>query len=399
MSNISMAEQTAENKTVKIKSVVIKNTTSPEEKKHGSMNWTIICNVREILKFDLSKNLRISYGDASTKNRNAVHKAIYNSFDDEPKRFIQRNSGFTIVCDELKQTNKEEYGINTITLTNPSLINGGQTQGEIKRWFEENGEDIEYNTNTNIKIDVIVEKNQHEVHEICVARNNSTNVSDLSILGNKGRFNAINENMISVFGKDQGTLQMSETDEGVPTQTLLQILRAMTPKTLKESLLKENPITAYSGKGKCLTDYENEFAREEETRKESPSYRSPLLEFYRSFAPIAWKTYLDWVSKKEWLVFWKKSDNFKKLGKYNNQNDEFTLTWAIICPLLYGFQHFVHEKADGWVLEIPKEFDEKEYMKFIVEGFKSANFVPQEYAKDKSTYLLILQYMYDSDNS
>ena len=95
-------------KKTEIKSVVIKNTTSPEEKRNGSQNWIVICNVQEILKFDLSKNLRISYNDAISsdgkriKNRNATHKAIYRSFEEEPERFIQRNSGFTVVCDELK---------------------------------------------------------------------------------------------------------------------------------------------------------------------------------------------------------------------------------------------------------------------------------------------------------
>ena len=78
-------------KKTEIKSVVVKNTTSPEEKNNGSMNYILVCKVSEILKFDLEKNLRISYSDAANKNRNATHNAIYDSFDYDPDRFIQRH--------------------------------------------------------------------------------------------------------------------------------------------------------------------------------------------------------------------------------------------------------------------------------------------------------------------
>ena len=348
MSNDINVDQTT--KKTEIKSVVIKNTTSPEEKRKGSQNWIIICNVKEILKFDLSKNLRISYGDAigadgkRIKNRNAIHKAIYSSFEDSPERFIQRNSGFTVVCDELKQNNKEEYGINTISLLNASLINGAQTQGEIRRYFEEYGDAFEenLNNNTNIRIEVIVEKDQHEVHEICVARNSSTNVSDLSKLGNMGYFKDMNQKMIDELGEDK-KLQQSETSDGVPTQTLLQILRAMTPKFLKEDNWSKDMVVAYSGKGRCLTDYGKMYEAEEQSKKDNSSYSEPILDFYREFCPQAWRLYEKWVSDPDWIPYWKKNDNHKKIGKYNEKDGSFELTWAVVCPLLFGLQEFIEE--------------------------------------------------------
>ena len=381
-------------KKTEIKSVVIKNTTSPEEKRKGSQNWIIICNVKEILKFDLSKNLRISYGDAigadgkRIKNRNAIHKAIYSSFEDSPERFIQRNSGFTVVCDELKQNNKEEYGINTISLSNASLINGAQTQGEIRRYFEENGEAFveNLNNNTNIRIEVIVEKDQHEVHEISVARNSSTNVSDLSKLGNMGYFKDMNQKMIDELGEDK-TLQQSETSDGVPTQTLLQILRAMTPKFLKEDNWSKDMVIAYSGKGKCLTDYGKMYEAEEKSKKDNSSYSEPILDFYREFCPEAWRLYEKWVSDPDWIPYWKKSDSYKKIGKYNEKDGSFELTWAIVCPLLFGLQEFIEEGTFNY--DEPQGFDKKKYMDTIMSEFKDHKFIPQEFAKDKSTYLIL----------
>ena len=390
-------------KKTEIKSVVIKNTTSPEEKRHGSMNWIIVCNVKEILKFDLSKNLRISYGDAVSeegkriKSRNAIHKSIYRSFEENPQRFIQRSSGFTVVCDELKQTNKEEYGINTITLTNASLINGGQTQGEIRRYFEENdGAFVEnVNDNTNIKIEVFVEKDQHEVHEICVARNSSTNVSDLSKLGNQGYFREMNERMISALGEDS-VLQLSETDGGVPTQTLLQILRAMTPKSLKEDTWSKDMVVAYSGKGRCLTDYGKRYESQIESRKDNSTFSDDVLDFYIDFCSIAWTLYAKWIEDKDWIPYWKKGEGAKKIGKYNEQDGSFELTWAIACPLLFGLQEFICETPEGWTYDEPQGFDKKKYMDTIMSEFKDHKYVPQEFAKDKSTYLILRDAVIDS---
>jgi len=346
------------------------------------------------LKFDLSKNLRISYGDAigadgkRIKNRNAIHKAIYSSFEDSPERFIQRNSGFTVVCDELKQNNKEEYGINTISLLNASLINGAQTQGEIRRYFEEYGDAFEenLNNNTNIRIEVIVEKDQHEVHEICVARNSSTNVSDLSKLGNMGYFKDMNQKMIDELGEDK-KLQQSETSDGVPTQTLLQILRAMTPKFLKEDNWSKDMVVAYSGKGRCLTDYGKMYEAEEQSKKDNSSYSEPILDFYREFCPQAWRLYEKWVSDPDWIPYWKKNDNHKKIGKYNEKDGSFELTWAIVCPLLFGLQEFIEEGTFNYAE--PQGFDKKKYMDTIISEFKDHKFIPQEFAKDKSTYLIL----------
>ena len=383
-------------KKTEIKSVVIKNTTSPEEKRNGSQNWIVICNVQEILKFDLSKNLRISYNDAISsdgkriKNRNATHKAIYRSFEEEPERFIQRNSGFTVVCDELKQTNKEEYGINTISLTNASLINGGQTQGEIKRYFDEYGDAFaeNINKNTNIKIEVIVEKDQHEVHEISVARNNSTNVSDLSKLGNMGYFEEMNNKMVAVLG-DAGKLQDSETSDGIPTQTLLQILRAMTPVELKGGREKwtKDIVFAYSRKGGCLTDYGKRYEARLEGKKVNSSNFDEVLDFYCEFCPTAWTLYAKWISDKDWIQFWKKGKGSEKIGKYNEKTDSFELTWAIVCPLLFGLQEFIDVGTSKY--EEPEGFDKIQYMKDIMSEFKEHKYIPQEFAKSKSTYLIL----------
>ena len=134
MSNNINADQTA-NKTEKLTAVVVKNTTSPEEKKNGSMHYTIVCSLKEILNFNVFENLRVAYtSDESIKRITPKHKEIYQSFEDAPNRFIQRHSGFTVICNDIKVSSPQEYGINTVTLDNASLINGAQTQDLLKNF-------------------------------------------------------------------------------------------------------------------------------------------------------------------------------------------------------------------------------------------------------------------------
>ena len=387
MSNNINADQTA-NKTEKLTAVVVKNTTSPEEKKNGSMHYTIVCSLKEILNLNVFENLRIAYtSDESIKRITPKHKEIYQSFEDAPNRFIQRHSGFTVICDEIKVSSPQEYGINTVTLDNASLINGAQTQDLLKNLLEDY-EGVEAYENVNIRVEVLVEKAQDERIEIAIARNTSTNVTNLSIMGKKRYFDPLEIGVTNILGNDY-KLQKSETDDGIPTQTLLQTLRTMTPKEIRDEYksLKDSPVKSYSGKAMVLNEYKDMVDAEANGRVKNSRFESSVLNYYRSFAGYAWIEYGKWSSDKDWIPLWKKSDNYKKIGKYNQKNDSFDLTWAILCPLLYGLQHFLYEEKSGsWKIKYSNSFDKKAYMNFVLDRFKDSGFEPQTFAKDRAYY-------------
>ena len=387
MSNNINADQTA-NKTEKLTAVVVKNTTSPEEKKNGSMHYTIVCSLKEILNLNVFENLRIAYtSDESIKRITPKHKEIYQSFEDAPNRFIQRHSGFTVICDEIKVSSPQEYGINTVTLENASLINGAQTQDLLKNLLEDY-EGIEAYENVNIRVEVLVEKAQDERIEIAIARNTSTNVSNLSIMGKKRYFDPLEIGVTNILGNDH-RLQKSETDDGIPTQTLLQTLRTMTPKEIRDEYksLKDSPVKSYSGKAMVLNEYKDMVDAEANGRVKNSRFESSVLNYYRSFAGYAWKEYGKWSSDKDWIPLWKKSDNYKKIGKYNQKDDSFDLTWAILCPLLYGLQHFLYEEKSGsWKIKYSNSFDKKAYMNYVLDRFRDSGFEPQTFAKDRAYY-------------
>ena len=387
MSNNINADQTA-NKTEKLTAVVVKNTTSPEEKKNGSMHYTIVCSLKEILNLNVFENLRIAYtSDESIKRITPKHKEIYQSFEDAPDRFIQRHSGFTVICNEIKVSSPQEYGINTVTLDNASLINGAQTQDLLKNLLEDY-EGVEAYENVNIRVEVLVEKAQDERIEIAIARNTSTNVSNLSIMGKKRYFDPLEIGVTNILGNDH-RLQKSETDDGIPTQTLLQTLRTMTPREIRDEYksLKDSPVKSYSGKAMVLNEYKDMVDAEADGRVKNSRFESSVLNYYRSFAGYAWIEYGKWSSDKDWIPLWKKSDNYKKIGKYNQKDDLFDLTWAILCPLLYGLQHFLYEEKSGsWKIKYSNSFDKKAYMNYVLDRFKDSGFEPQTFAKDRAYY-------------
>ena len=388
MSNNINADQTANNQTEKLTAVVVKNTTSPEEKKNGSMHYTIVCALKEILNLNVFENLRIAYtSEESIKRITPKHKEIYQSFEDAPDRFIQRHSGFTVICNDIKVSSPQEYGINTVTLDNASLINGAQTQDLLKNLLEDY-EGIEAYENVNIRVEVLVEKAQDERIEIAIARNTSTNVSNLSIMGKKRYFDPLEIGVTNILGNDH-RLQKSETDDGIPTQTLLQTLRTMTPKEIRDEYksLKDSPVKSYSGKAMVLNEYKDMVDAEANGRVKNSRFESSVLNYYRSFAGYAWKEYGKWSSDKDWIPLWKKSENYKKIGKYNQKDDSFDLTWAILCPLLYGLQHFLYEEKSGsWKIKYSNSFDKKAYMNYVLDRFKDSGFEPQTFAKDRAYY-------------
>lgn len=390
------ADQTAK-KTEKLTAVVVKNTTSPEEKKLNSMHYTIVCSIKEILNLNVFENLRVAYtSDESIKRITPKHKEIYESFREAPNRFIQRHSGFTVICNDINVSSPQEYGINTVTLENASLINGAQSQDLLKKLLAEY-EGVEEYENVNVRVEVIVEKALDERIEIAIARNTSTNVSNLSIMGKKRYFDPIEVGLKKILGKDHG-LQKSETDDAIPTQTLLQTLRTMTPREIRDEYksLKDSPVKSYSGKAMVLNEYKDMVDHEMKSQEANSRFESSVLNYYRSFAGYAWLEYEKWSTDKDWIPYWKKNDRYQKIGKYNEKDGTFELTWAILCPLLFGLQHYLYEeKAGTWNIKYSDKFDKKKYMDYVLDRFKDSGFEPQTFAKDRAIYSDLYIFMLD----
>ena len=87
--------------TVQLSYQSIRNTTSPDEVETGVKSFVVNLPVFEILKLGTRENLRSYIAEYNSRKRNRVHDAIATTIQQEPHRFITRNSGFVIAASEI----------------------------------------------------------------------------------------------------------------------------------------------------------------------------------------------------------------------------------------------------------------------------------------------------------
>src|SRR5713101_7224084 len=144
---------------------LIRNTTSPDEKITGVNSYVANVSALEILKLDTKENLRAYIAEHNPKKRNKVHEAIRDTIDTIPVRFITRNSGFAIAALGAEVDDAKKV----IRLTEPSIINGAQSQGEIRQWVQEtfSAESLDYLDEPPffVRVEIIVDPDPDEVVE------------------------------------------------------------------------------------------------------------------------------------------------------------------------------------------------------------------------------------------
>src|SRR2546425_13364728 len=159
---------------------LLRNTTSPDEQATGVKSFVANLSAHEILNLDTKENLRSYLAEYNPKKRNRVHDAIRTTIQTERQRFITRNSGFVIAASDIEVDDNKK----TIRLTDPSIINGAQSQGEIRRWIEEMyGQEAPLGNEEPpffVRAEIIVDEDPDEGVETAIARNTATPVRSIS---------------------------------------------------------------------------------------------------------------------------------------------------------------------------------------------------------------------------
>ena len=224
----------------------VRNLTSPDEKKNGTRTYFANLPAAEILKLDTVENLRRYIPELSPSKRNKVHQAIGETIRDNPDEFIVLNSGFTVCaaeCDIIED--KKE-----IRLTHSSLINGAQSQGEIRRYLAEIEERGEPANEFYVRAEIIVIDDNEFVAEVAIARNTATKVSDLAQAGKRAKFEDLEANFVRVF--PGAKLRKSDTDpaDTIDTERVIQLCAALMPQELVgEDKFISSKLKAYKNKG------------------------------------------------------------------------------------------------------------------------------------------------------
>ncbi|MER9899466.1 AIPR family protein [Mesorhizobium sp. M0130] len=351
--------------TLKLHYNLIRNLTSPDEKANGVQTWFANVDAQQILEIGAEDNLRTYIPEHSPGKRNSVHKQIANTIEELPDRFINRNSGITITCTSCDVDDAKRIAF----LENASIINGAQTQGELRRYFDS----VEENEASKfmVRVEIIMEPQREQIVEIAIARNTSTSVKSVSQAGARGYLTELKSSIEASLPGE--TIQMSETDtEGLNTQSILQWTRLLMPQKLPGNGVPRN--FAYKQGGKCLAD----FSSWAEQRKSDAGAKT-LYNFVVQMGSVAIKEYRYWERHEAW--------NGHRLHEYGKNSDKPTggrpvrrdkatnkVSWVapgIMFPIMSALSAFVRNRDGSWVLEKPTLFKEEELIRRAVQQFRA----------------------------
>lgn len=148
--------------------ITCRNITAPEDESTDRRIYSGHVASSAVLGLEDNENVREYLVDAKGKQKKSptlVHQAIRKTLKDYPDRFSVLNGGMVIVARgaEIDDRNK------VMILDKPSIINGSQTQGELRRFFDSFDGDPGFEPS--LKYELIVTDDDDLIAEISIARN------------------------------------------------------------------------------------------------------------------------------------------------------------------------------------------------------------------------------------
>jgi hypothetical protein len=356
-----------------------RNISGPEDIKHNRKIPAGHAPATSFLPLEDDENVREYLVDAQGKQKRSptlVHQAIRKTLKDNPEDFSILNSGISVVA----RGAEIDEGKKLLNLDRPSIINGSQTQGELRRFMEQEREFIPH-----VKFEIIVTEDQDLVAEVAISRNFQCDVRAISIAGRRGQLDEL-EGALRVSIPD-AKLRKSESDlseDYIDSEKLIQVLLAVTPDTLwdtttEDPSLKSKTFT-YSQKTRCLKLFQKI-----EEEKVSPAYRG-LYAFFLDMAGPAWVLYQTW----------KTHQGFQGSGLRSIQRTEdgriLDVPDGIVFPVIAAYSAFCSKNQNRWQFAIPVAFKEQRLIGAAVADYKDvADHNPQTMGKKHACYTRLLE--------
>lgn len=352
-----------------------RNISASEDEAAGRKVYVGQAPTSSVLDLEDNENVREYLVDAKGKQKQSptlVHQAIRKTLKDNSDDFSILNGGMVIVARAAELDDKAKV----LRLKNPSIINGSQTQGELRRYFK--SFDGAPPTVPNIKFEVIVTTDENLVAEISISRNFQNDVRAISIAGRRGQLEELEAAVQTAF--PSARLRKSETDlvadgEFLDTEKLIQVIMALLPepmmKKLDASNDPNNKVFTYSQKTRCL----KLFQRLVDNGPEDV-YRCCL-----DLAPVAWDLYNEWKAHQGFVG--------TKLRAIQRDGREIVdVPDGIIFPILAAHSAFVTLRNDGhWRMGKPQMFSDKEMIESAKQAYMEiADSNPQTMGKSKACY-------------
>jgi len=255
---MTSAKAAAQSAAFKLPYITCRNISAPEDDEANRKIYSGHAKASSVLDLEDNENVREYLVDAQGKQKQTptlVHQAIRKTLNDNPDQFSVLNGGMVIVARGAEVDDKNKV----LILKNPSIINGSQTQGELRRYFARRPEDEELDPS--IKYEIIVTHDVDLIAEISIARNFQNDVRAISIAGRRGQLDDLEVALQRSFPKAQ--LRKSESDvitngDYTDTEKLIQVIFALMPASLLGSLDSNgdgSKVFAYSQKTRCLKSF------------------------------------------------------------------------------------------------------------------------------------------------
>jgi hypothetical protein len=361
---------------VQLKYQLLRNTTSPDEKSIGVQSFVANLPAYEVLKLDTKGNLRSYLAEYDPRKRNRVHDAIRKTIETEPERFIVRNSGIVVTATDVTIDDNAKI----VTLMDSSLINGAQSQGEIRRYLEDLAADDQLDDDIPfyVRASILVDADASEVVETAIARNIATPIKSITEAGARNQLDELEASAGKKIRKRESDVDVFDT------RKLLQLARLLMPTSVSGNAAAAEKLRAYKNPEQCLTDFCDWFETKEVNTKSKAKY-----DFTVQIAPHAIEEYERWEAHPEWNKHYIWGET-KKGGRAVRRDKSKRIVWvspAILFPLMGALSEFASKDKNGkWRLKKPNRFKEDEMVRRAVNQFRAHNSDPILMGRSEAAY-------------
>lgn len=357
-----------------------RNISAPEDEANGRKVYSGHAPATAVLALEDNENVREYLVDAKGKQKRSptlVHQAIRKTLQDTPDQFSILNGGMVIVARSAVLDDKTKQ----MRLESPSIINGSQTQGELRRFFDRNPSAFE--DPPSIKFEIIVCDDDDLIAEISIARNFQNDVRAISIAGRRGQLDELEFAIQAVYPALR--LRKSETDlvtdeDFIDTEKLIQVILALMPSEVLEgfdpSIDATSRVFTYSQKTRCLKLYQRMVEDED----------LDALRCCLDLAPVAWELYTKWKAHQGF-----KGTRIRAIERDNGEIVE--VPDGVVFPILAAHSAFVRkDKAGHWRLSPPAMFNDSELISASKQAYMEiAGHNPQTMGKSKACYSTLVR--------
>lgn len=357
-----------------------RNISAPEDEAQNRRVYAGHAPANSVLALEDNENVREYLVDAQGKQKKSptlVHQAIRKTLHDTPDQFSILNGGMVIVARAATVDDKDK----TIRLVRPSIINGSQTPGELKRYFKEYGGQPD--VIPSVKYEVIITDDDDLIAEISIARNFQNDVRAISIAGRRGQLDDLEEAIRSLY--PEARLRKSETElvsdgKFLDTEKLIQVIFAVLPEHMLAKLDAQadpsNKVFTYSQKTRCL----RLFQRLVEDGPEE------VYDCCLDLAQLAWRLYQQWKSHQGF-----RGTRIRSIERENREIVE--VPDGVIFPVIAAHSAFVVQDKEGsWTLRKPEILSDAELIETAAQAYKEiAEHNPQTMGKNKACYSTLIR--------